>query len=407
MIMRYLLLLCVCAAVAFCVRGKEVCCDNEVGCFDDKAPFDHLPLPKCPNKMGLTFRVYTRSHSSKRRSALMHRSLIPGIWNPDHETVFIVHGYMQGGTNTPWMRKMKDEFLMKDNYNVVIVGWGGGSRYINYYKPATNSRTVGAEIALIANNLLNIGGTSPDKLYCIGHSLGSHVCGFAGMRTQFRRITALDPAGPLFETVRHRGYSIGLNSTCAKHVDVIHTHGEPGFTFFLNLGTMEPRGDVDFYPNGGGRQPGCYVDVYGQMPDPYAEALEVTEEESDNGVLDDSETRMVASIGPDYLLRTIPGGEEGVSYSIANPPISPICSHMRAIDYYTESINNPNAFSSLHACMHTDIAFLPSSCTECTEHCPQMGFHAEDNMAAFSAQKLDLHSLFHLTTRRRSPFSKT
>ena len=39
--------------------------------------------------------------------------------------------------------------------------------------------------------------------HCVGHSLGSHTCGFAGknfakLGLTLSRISALDPAGPLF-----------------------------------------------------------------------------------------------------------------------------------------------------------------------------------------------------------------
>ena len=41
------------------------------------------------------------------------------------------------------------------------------------------------------------------KFHCVGHSLGSHTCGFAGknfpkLGLRMSRISALDPAGPLF-----------------------------------------------------------------------------------------------------------------------------------------------------------------------------------------------------------------
>jgi hypothetical protein len=41
---------------------------------------------------------------------------------------------------------------------------------------------------------------------------------------------------------------------------VAHTNGEPGI--ILNLGTMKPLGHMDFYPNGGGEQPGCILDPF-------------------------------------------------------------------------------------------------------------------------------------------------
>ncbi len=40
------------------------------------------------------------------------------------------------------------------------------------------------EIALVIENLVKYYGGNWDGVYCAGHSLGSHVCGHAGKRTQ-------------------------------------------------------------------------------------------------------------------------------------------------------------------------------------------------------------------------------
>lgn len=59
-------------------------------------------------------------------------------------------------------------------------------------------------------------------------------------------LLALDPAGPIFDDTK-----TGLNKTCAKFVQVLHT--DPG-----DLGTIEERGDLDFYANNETYvQPGC------------------------------------------------------------------------------------------------------------------------------------------------------
>jgi Lipase len=62
--------------------------------------------------------------------------------------------------------------------------------------------------------------------------------------------TGLDPAGVIFAK---RGASSGLNPSCADLVDALHTDG----LGILNYGTLKTVGHVDFYPNGGGKQPKC------------------------------------------------------------------------------------------------------------------------------------------------------
>ena len=63
----------------------------------------------------------------------------------------------------------------------------------------------------------------------------------------------LDPALPLF-TLGNK--DARLDKHDARHVEVIHTCG--GY-----LGFASPLGHIDFYPNGGTRQPGCGFDYRG------------------------------------------------------------------------------------------------------------------------------------------------
>lgn len=62
----------------------------------------------------------------------------------------------------------------------------------------------------------------------------------------------LDPAGPLFESQDPRAR---LDASDARFVDVIHSNGEQ--LILGGLGSWQPMGDVDFYPNGGRMQSGC------------------------------------------------------------------------------------------------------------------------------------------------------
>ena len=81
-------------------------------------------------------------------------------------------------------------FLQAD-CNVIVVGWELGSQRFWYPQSASDTRTVGAEIGLVAANILAVTRSDKSRLYCVGHSLGAHVCGHAGMKTKFGRITGM------------------------------------------------------------------------------------------------------------------------------------------------------------------------------------------------------------------------
>ena len=75
--------------------------------------------------------------------------------------------------------------------NVIIVDWSHGAT-MPYSKAATNTRVVGAQIAQLVTTIMNVTLATAGSFHIIGHSLGSHIAGYAGERVpHFGRITGI------------------------------------------------------------------------------------------------------------------------------------------------------------------------------------------------------------------------
>lgn len=176
-------------------------------------------------------------------------------YNKNYSTKVIIPGWAEF-TNKSWVIKMKDVYLNKGGYNVIVVDWQHYAE--NFYNVAIRQMEAVGDI-VIKNLLGLIKSQNIDlkSMHLLGHSLGAHLAGYIGRalekETSFKvgRITGLDAAGPLFETVplfRKKR----LAASDADFVDAIHTSSP-----MLGLGYYGPYGTADFYVNGGSRQPGC------------------------------------------------------------------------------------------------------------------------------------------------------
>ena len=157
------------------------------------------------------------------------------------KTIFLVHGYKNSHLKRG-LQHLKEELNKHiDNANVILVDWKEGAApkislkdLINYDNAARNTRIVGKSIAdyIKSNNI------DPKTVHCIGHSLGAHCCGFAAKNlTNLGRISAIDPAGPLFEK---KPANERLDKSDAQFVDCIFT---------TNLSFDEPFCHANFYPD--------------------------------------------------------------------------------------------------------------------------------------------------------------
>lgn len=311
-----------------------------MGCFQTDGPFKHLPKPKCVEKFGVTFGLYTKSNRDEPKN-IERTGDIPEEWfKTKGRVVFIVHGY-RNDFESSYMIGIKDRLLDEENARVIKVDWKNGANSVYYPNSAANTRTVGAEIALITKRLsAEVAYVEP---WCIGFSLGSHVCGFAGKHTTLSRITGLDPAGPWFAKYDPVAR---LNRDSAKFVDVIHTDGGGLAAYY---GMMTPSGHVDFYPNGGRDQPGCWT----ELPKPGAEV----------------------KASPETI-------------SAIN------CSHSRAYKFFMESFDG--CFVATQKCTDTD-KIPKKNCSPCVgSGCPRMGYYADHTPSNTG--------LYYLETRSKSPY---
>lgn len=320
------------------VNGQLDVCYGEYGCFTARAPFGgtlQRPFGACPlnpSVIGTKFYLYTRSNRNVE-SRIVRDS--PNLYfNPDLETKFIVHGFIENGFKD-WIIKMKNALLNVGDYNVISVDWQNGCTFPNYVQAVANTQIVGADIAFLIKSLMTRYNIESDKFHIIGHSLGSHVAGFAGKRVpKLGRITALDPAGPDFENTDPR---VRLDKTDATFVDVIHTDGTA--TLQLGMGLMQPLGHVDFYPNGGKDQPNC----------------------------------------PKTADKLLAGIFNIFTNNLENLEGTTACSHTASVYFFIDSIENKGCKYVSYPCSSYD-NFNKAQCLACgTNGCNNLGFWASKN----------------------------
>lgn len=343
---------------------KRSACYGDLGCFENGAAFISMgrPIniaPQSPSEINTRFMLYTRQNQANGSLEFLNAnnfaSLKNSYFSSARPTKVVVHGFLQTGF-VSWMGEMKDELLKYGNYNVILVDWGDGSGF-PYTQATANTRVVGAEIAKLIKTLQTQMHARPEDFHLIGHSLGAHICGYAGERTpNLSRISGLDPAGPYFENTDP---IVRLDPTDAAFVDVMHTDAEnlihlPHF----GLGTSQACGHVDYYPNSGKDQAGC-----DRSP---IEALRLENFDLYNGAKD-----VFA------------------------------CNHLRAFEYFTESINSVCPFEG-YQCRDYQ-SFEKGLCMPCSgERCGFMGFHADRVKPTLGQQNVG----YYLDTGDKKPYCR-
>ncbi|XP_065574648.1 pancreatic triacylglycerol lipase-like [Artemia franciscana] len=233
-------------------------------------------LPKFdPNDV--YFYLWTKDNPSS------YESIRPGQtasnFNNGRQTKVIAHGWNQNGLSG-FVKDMKDAFLSQGDYNVISIDWGVDAASIDYFTSAYAVVNVGSYAASLIDSLVASGANIKD-FHIIGFSLGAHVAGATGAAVSgsVSRISGLDPAYPAFsmDNTDRR-----LDTSDADFVDVMHTNtgtlAEGGLSF------PDPLGHVDFFPNGGHEQPGCFDNIsdiidmisgcsHGRAPKYYIESI--------------------------------------------------------------------------------------------------------------------------------------
>ena len=220
------------------------------GLFTNSSPYSdpiYRPiayLPQSPSIVNTTFFLFTRKNpingeiitwSSQGNNFMAYKNIS-----------FIIHGWTEDRFRG-WVIQMKNAILSVESTNVIVVDWSGGAKQ-EYEQAIANTEIAGVDVAILINSYVSKGILSTNNIHIIGHSLGSHVAGFAGSRTYTKvsRITGLDPAGPYFDGMSS---IVRLDPTDALFVDIIHTDAQNLNPFLPGAGIESSCGHVDFWVN--------------------------------------------------------------------------------------------------------------------------------------------------------------
>ncbi|XP_072384037.1 phospholipase A1-like [Diabrotica undecimpunctata] len=190
----------------------------------------------------VSFMIYQTSGTSFQTLAIGQKAVL------SPEVRIIIHGYGEN-PDLEWVIQMRDGFLSKGSYIVVVVDWSKAA--LNYELGASNVQKLGEYVG----QFLIDSGLDYSRSEIIGSCLGGHAAGHAGkyffQKTgqKVPRIFGLDVAAKKFELPEVPEEN-RLSIKDADFVALVHTDAR-------QWGFKQPIGMVDFYPNGGNFQPGC------------------------------------------------------------------------------------------------------------------------------------------------------
>ncbi|XP_032777388.2 pancreatic triacylglycerol lipase isoform X2 [Daphnia magna] len=345
-------------------KASETVCYGDLGCFTTASPWtsDIRPisaLPEDPAVINTRYFLNTRQNPVEPITLVKDDAL--GLYNSPFDstkkTVFLVHGWTNDA-NHPWIRSSVAEILINEDVNIISVDWAPGAG-LPYLRALTNTQVVGAEISLFILFLASKTVLDYANIHIIGHDLGAHVASYTGHRLYgIGRITGLDPSTIYFE-----GGDIAtrLDPTDALLVDIVHTDSTyPSFgRNHVGLGFLTNLGHVDIYVNNGQAQPGCQ----------------------------DTLDNLVRNPEDLVTLTDLDGASSIDQY---------VCSHMRAVDYFVESINSFCPYSAF-SCSSWD-SYLKGTCYSTCRNinsCTSLGYHTG---------KYPARGTFHLDTQSTGPY---
>ncbi|XP_048479794.1 pancreatic lipase-related protein 2 [Plutella xylostella] len=193
------------------------------------------------------YHLFTRENPTRSQPLLLGsvNALRESNFDASRKTVVLVHGF-QGDVVDPSNLVILPAVLQAADVNVFLVDWSAGAAG-SYRSAVANVFVSGESVGRFLNWLSAETGASAADLTLVGHSLGGQQVGVIGRSVDgdVGHIASLDPAYPGFVRNTER-----LKPTDALYTEVIHT--DVGLR-----GYPEPLGDVDFYPNGGNKMPGC------------------------------------------------------------------------------------------------------------------------------------------------------
>lgn len=188
-------------------------CYGIYGCFPITPPWtsDQRPIsifPENPMKINTRFAVYTKHNRHLPKYLSLNETdeaKFSGIHAKGNIYV-IAHGYLDSG-DRPWVIDLMNALLDRDRTgiaSVITIDWSNGASP-PYTQAVANIRLIGvitAHVLFMLREQLRM--RNLDNVHMIGHSLGAHLSGYTGSTLQkefdlrLGRITALDPAEPLF-----------------------------------------------------------------------------------------------------------------------------------------------------------------------------------------------------------------